>query len=88
MTNVVDASLYAGRGVRSSPIANGENSGEGERDAMPKKICLDVWKISTREASSGGMKNDLGGDDIYCPIYFTTPHRLRTVLQETLITPC
>ena len=48
MTNVVDASLYTGRGVRSSPIANGENSGDGDRDAMPKEICLDVWKISNR----------------------------------------
>jgi hypothetical protein len=29
--DVVPAALYAGSGVRSSPRARGENSGEGER---------------------------------------------------------
>jgi hypothetical protein len=28
---VVEGALYSGSGVRSSPIARGENSGEGER---------------------------------------------------------
>jgi hypothetical protein len=32
-----------GSGVRSSPIAKGENSGEGERDAMPL-IWQDILK--------------------------------------------
>jgi hypothetical protein len=31
---VVDAALYSGRGVRSSPMVSGENSGEGERDVI------------------------------------------------------
>lgn len=28
---VVDAALYSGRGVKSSPMARGENSGEEDR---------------------------------------------------------
>jgi hypothetical protein len=31
---VVDAALYSGRGVKSSPMVSGENSSEGERDVI------------------------------------------------------
>jgi hypothetical protein len=35
---VVDAVLYVGSGVISSPMAKGQNSGEGERDDIFRRF--------------------------------------------------
>jgi hypothetical protein len=37
---VVDAALYSGRGVKSSPMVSGEKSGEGERDVILSLIVV------------------------------------------------
>jgi hypothetical protein len=79
LTKVVDAFLYAGRGVRSSPIANGENSGDGDRSAISKEKRLDLWN---RQSRGGGMKNSLGGEVVYRPIYFSYADRLRNPLEK------
>lgn len=49
MISVVDAALYVGRGVRSSPIAKGENSGDGDRDAI-----VDLWSVNKTFSKSDG----------------------------------
>ena len=48
---VVDAVLYEGRGVRSTPIARGENSGDGERDNISKLTATVPSRLRLVETS-------------------------------------